>query len=295
MTTRSQPLLFQDSADELPADIQPRVAVGDIWRLGRHYLMCGDSTAAADVEGLLYAAPPARLLITDPPYGVGYDAGDTLFARIWAARGDSEAAIAKRRQGAVVNDNRADWGAAFALCPAPIAYIWHGALGVREVMDGAAAAGYSVRQQIVWAKNLFVPGRSHYNGQHENCLYAVRESALGKGGVRWQGGNAESTLWDIPQMSSQRAPIHDRYGSQHPTQKPVECFARPMRNHEADVVMDLFVGSGTIYIAAEREGRTAIGLEISPYYADMAIARYEAYTGDTAALIERVADAQHTD
>ena len=171
-----------------------------------------------DVVRLLELAPePPRLLVTDPPYGLGYDAGETGFAAIWAARGDTDEAIAKRRAGAVVNDDRRDWGDALTLCPAPVAYIWHGSIQVRDVLDGLTTGRYIARQQIVWAKNLFVPGRAHYNWQHECCLYAVRPADLGKGGARWQGGNAETTLWDIPQLSSPAAPNYDRYGSRHPT------------------------------------------------------------------------------
>ena len=292
-----QSALFADAADA-PALPPPaaRCKRGDLWALGRHYLLCGDSTDEADVNRLLTAAPESpRLLITDPPYGVNYDSatrasGTGLRYYLRLAEGRRKRGEL-RRQGRVHGDNRADWGEAFALCPAPIAYVWHAALNSREAMDGIEAGGYATRQQIVWVKSNIALGRAAYHWQHEPCLYAVRATDLGEGGVRWVGGLSESSVWQIRVVNSPAAPGYDYYGSEHPTQKPVECFARPMRNHEADVAIDLFAGSGTVFIAAEIEGITALGIEISPEYADMAIARYEAFTRDTARLIERIDDA----
>lgn len=106
-------------------------------------------------------------------------------------------------------------------------------------------------------------------------------------GARFTGGNAEKTTWQIPAISNPITPAYDYYGSRHPTQKPTECFARPIRNHDAPVVIDMFVGSGTIFIAAERVGRVALGVETMPEYCDMALARWEAYTDKTAKLVSR--------
>ena len=290
-----QQSLFGDSADLLPPPPPAaRCQRGDIWGLGRHLLMCGDNTNAEDVRRLLDAAPaPPRLLITDPPYGIGYDstsrAGHSTGRRTIQRLAEGKKVRGElRRQGAVVNDDRADWGEAFALCPAPIGYIWHAALHTREAMDGIERGGYETRQHIVWIKDNLALGWSAYHWQHEPCLYVVRAAQLGKGGVGWLGGQAQSTTWQIRAVQSPATEAYDRDGSEHPTQKPVECFARPMRNHSGDVVIDMFAGSGTVFIAAERIGRTALGIEIAPQYADMAIARYEGYTGRKAALIERL-------
>ena len=179
-------------------------------------------------------------------------------------------------------------GGAFVLSPAPVAYVWHSGLKLAATYSSMESAGYTLREQIVWVKNIFSLSWAEYHWRHELCVYAVRASDIGKGGVLWQGGRGQHTVWSINAVQAQNAPIHDYYGSTHPTQKPVECFARPMRNHDARVVIDMFVGSGTVYIAAERVGRAALGLELLPEYCDMALARWEAYTGKTARLAERV-------
>ena len=277
-----QPALFADFADALPARAERRALLGDLWGLGDHRLLVGDATNAGDVAQLLAAAPESpRMLITDPPYGVGYDYALTSMA--WFERLGSRP---RKRASVIPNDDRADWATALTLSPAPIAYIWHAAKNTPEAYAGAGAAGYNIRQQIIWAKNKQTFGRSAYQWIHECCIYAVRESELGEGGAGWIGGHSQSTVWQV-RMTGTGAEPHDRYGSDHPTQKPVELFQRPLRNHIAPVALDLFVGSGTLYIAAERERRVGIGLEINPEYADMALSRWEEYTGGTARLISR--------
>ena len=285
-----QRALFADNADAPAAKVCARAKSGDMWGLGNHLLLVGDATSPADVGRLLDAAPePPRLLITDPPYGVGYESHRAT------GRGylREQSGLDKRwwrRQGAIVNDDRANWADAFGLCPAPIAYIFHAALNARVAMDGVEGGGYQIRQQIIWVKDNIAIGWAAWQWQHECAVYAVRESELGGGGVGWIGGRAQSSVWQIRGVQSQGAPTYDYDGSEHPTQKPVECFAKPLRSHKADVVIDMFAGSGTVFIAAERIGRTALGIEIAPQYADMAIARYEGYTGNAATLIERRLD-----
>ena len=276
-----QPALFADEANDQPVDIQARAGRGDLWQMGNHFLLVGDSTNEDDVARLIAAAPASpNLLVTDPPYGVNYSP-DTQSGRTYSVPGRSRST---RRSGLVTNDDNHDWRAAYALCPAPIAYIW--AAGLMPVIPSIEDAGYQIRQQIVWVKDNFVLTWSAYHWQHEVCYYAARPDRLGEGGVKWIGGRAQSTVWRIVSVNSQAAPGYDWHGSDHPTQKPVECFARPIRNHDAPIVIDLFAGSGTIFIAAEREGRSGLGIELEPAYADMALARWEKFTGDKARLID---------
>lgn len=284
-----QRALFGAEIDDItPPPSEPRARYGDLWALGPHLLLCGDATSKADVNRLLDAAPESPfLMVTDPPYGVNYETDKTGFAESTRRRGVTQRQLSMRRRGRIANDNLSDWSVALALNPAPVAYVWHSAQRVCESVKSVVDAGYAVRQHIVWVKDIPVLSRGHYNWQHENCLYAVRKSQCKIRGARFTGGNAEKTTWQIPAISNPITPAYDYYGSRHPTQKPTECFARPIRNHDAPVVIDMFVGSGTIFIAAERVERVALGIEIMPEYIDMAITRWEDYTGKTARLIER--------
>ncbi|MFY7926403.1 MAG: ParB N-terminal domain-containing protein, partial [Aquidulcibacter sp.] len=145
-------------APEPPA--QPITRPGDLWRIGRHRLLCGDATNRADVLRLLGGAKP-HLMVSDPPYGVGYDPA-------WR----NEAGVsATARTGKVANDDRADWREAWALFPGNVAYIWHAGVHARTVIESLEAAGFVVRSQIVWAKPRLVLGRGDYHWQHEPCIY----------------------------------------------------------------------------------------------------------------------------
>jgi DNA modification methylase len=134
-------------------------------------------------------------------------------------------------------------------------------------------SGFLVRQQIVWVKPMAPLSRSAYHWRHEPCWYAVRKGQT----ARWAGGRAETTVWEVA------SPLHLMSGSDeestvHPTQKPLECMARPIRNHgaEGDVVYDPFLGSGTTLVAAHRLGRRCFGAEIEPKYVEVALRRAEA-------------------
>jgi hypothetical protein len=151
--------------------------------MGDHRVGCGDSTNAANVEPVLAGSQP-HLMVSDPPYGVGYDPS-------WRARrGVSSGKLA---QGKVLNDDRADWRQAYALFTGDVSYVWHGALHGDVVGGDLAACGFEVRAQIVWAKPHFTLGRGHYHWRHETCWYAVREGKAG----HWQGGRKQSTVWEI--------------------------------------------------------------------------------------------------
>ncbi len=250
-----------DAVPEVPAD--PVSRIGDVWVLGRHRLVCGDSTDPAAVAWALAGVRP-HLMVTDPPYGVDYDP---------AWRNGALEGAKTARTGKVLNDHRADWREAWALFPGDVAYVWHGALHAATVAGSLEACGFGIRAQIVWAKERLVLGRGHYHWQHEPCWYAVR----GQG--HWAGDRKQTTLWQIASRAQDAETVHG-------TQKPVECMARPIRNNSSpgQAVYEPFSGSGTTLIAAEAEGRTCQAVELSPAYVDVAVLRWQAFTGQEAAL-----------
>jgi len=259
--------LFADMNDGLtdPDDVpeppaEPVTQQGDVWLLGRHRLVCGDCTDAGVVEAALDGVKP-HLMVTDPPYGVGYDA-------MWRGQA-GHATLGKNRTGHVFNDDRADWREAWALFPGAIVYVWHGALTARLVAESLEACKFEIRSQIIWNKTTMTMGRGDYHWKHEPCWYAVR------GTGNWQGDRKQTTVWDIA------SPIHIMSGSkevktEHPTQKPVECMKRPMENNSSpgQAVYEPFSGSGTTIIAAEMTGRACHAIEISPAYCDVTIQRW---------------------
>ena len=257
-----------DHIPDLPAD--PVSRSGDIWILGRHRLICGDATDLAVVDAVLAGVKP-HLMATDPPYGVEYDPA-------WRNR----AGLSRtKRIGKVPNDHRADWRDAWALFPGDVAYVWHGALHATTVAESLAACGFNIRAQIIWAKDRLVMGRGNYHWQHEPCLYAVRNGAKG----HWAGDRKQTTLWTIPTKDPVRHNTPDA-ATVHGTQKPVECMRRPIVNNSSpgQAVYEPFSGSGTTIIAAEMEGRACHAVELSPAYVDVAVQRWQAFTGQTALL-----------
>ena len=237
--------------------------LGDVWVLGKHRLVCGDSTDHTDVGACLAGVKP-HLMVTDPPYGVNYDPA-------WRERlGIDPGTLAT---GKVLNDDRADWREAWALFPGDVAYVWHAALQSRPVIESLEAAGFVVRAQIIWDKTRLVIGRGDYHWQHEPAVYAVRKGRTG----HWEGGRSQTTVWQIP---------HRRNDSGHGTEKPVECMKRPIENNSSpgQAVYEPFCGSGTTIIAAEMTGRSCHAIELNPAYVDVAIRRWQAFTGDAAVL-----------
>ena len=247
-----------------PVPASPVSRIGDLWCLGPHRLICGDATDAATVARVLNGVAP-HLMVTDPPYGVAYDP---------AWRNDIGAAKT-RRTGKVMNDDRADWRDAWALFPGDVAYVWHGALHATTVAESLVAAGLAIRSQIIWAKERLVLSRGDYHWQHEPCWYAVRQKATG----HWSGDRKQTTLWTIPGRDQDAATIHG-------TQKPVECMRRPILNNSApgQAIYEPFSGSGTTLIAAETTGRICLAIELDPAYVDVAVLRWQAFTGRQARL-----------
>jgi len=265
LAAANAPEVTEDDVPEPPADhiTQP----GDLWLLGKHRLLCGDSTKAEDVDRLMDGKEP-RMMVTDPPYGVEYDPA-------WRAEFNNDGPDSKRAVGKVANDDRADWREAWELFPGDIAYVWHAGAFSPVVAESLIACGFEVRYLIVWAKQRHTFGRGHYHHQHEPCWFVARKGSQ----AHWIGDRTQTTLWQIDNNRSN--------DTGHGTQKPMECMARAIRNHDAPLIYDPFLGSGTTLIAAEQLGRACYGMEISPAYCDVIVKRWETMTGQKATREER--------
>ena len=264
----------QEGEDDTPELDDENVVstAGDIWILGRHRIKCGDSTSEDDVAALLNGVAP-HLMVTDPPYGVSYD--PTWRDQAGGQFGDGKT----KMRGAVKNDDRADWTEAWSLFPGQVAYVWHGALHAGEVAQSLQSAGFEVRSQIIWKKQHFTLCRGDYHWGHEPCWYAV------KGKSCWAAGRDQSTVWDISSLnpSGRSQDIADvKLG--HGTQKPVECMRRPIINNSSpgQAVYEPFSGSGTTIIAAETTERVCYAMELHPPYVDLAVRRWQTFTGERA-------------
>jgi len=250
---------------ELPAEATSKL--GDIYLLGSHRLMCGDSTNPQHVEKLMNGVKPI-LMVTDPPYGVNYEPEWRI------ERGNTVT-------GKVLNDDRYDWSDAYALFTGDIAYIWHSAKYTHKFAEHIENNGFELISLIFWNKHMHVLSRGDYHNKHEPVWYGVRK---GKN-HNWQGKRDQSTVWDID---------NNIYGSKtkeestgHGTQKPIECMLRPILNNSAqgESVYDPFGGSGTTLIACERSKRNCYMMELSPAYVDVIIKRWEKETNKKAVLL----------
>lgn len=256
-----------DPDDAPPAPVEPVTRPGDLWLLGKHRLLCGSSIVATDVARLLDGVKP-MLMVTDPPYGVNYD--PTWRDRVRRADG-SRVGVGAR--GKVENDDQNDWREAWALFPGDVAYVWHGSLHTARVAESLEASGFALRSNIIWDKTRLVIGRGDYHWQHEPCWYAVRKG--GKG--HWFGDRKQTTVWQIPHIKSETG---------HGTQKPVDCMRRPIENNSSpgQVVYEPFSGSGTTIIAGTQTDRIVYAMELSPAYVDVAVHRWQNFTGKKAVL-----------
>ncbi|CAK0770254.1 Methyltransferase (modular protein) [Gammaproteobacteria bacterium] len=249
-----------DKAEELR--VKWGVESGQLWKLGEHRIICGDSVKPETFDRLTQGEK-AQMIFTDPPYGVDYDGG------------------AKKRDKLENDEVGTDiYGLALPLLAkaaddsAPL-YLWYADGHAAAAAAAAAAAGYQITAQIIWAKNQaqFVTS-AHYKGKHEPCYYAHKK---GKS-ARWFGPNNEVTLWEYD-----RSPRNDY----HPTQKPLELAERAISNssEKGDIVLDGFLGGGTTLIACERLNRKCRAVEISPAYVSVAIQRWVDMTGGTPELL----------
>jgi DNA modification methylase len=282
----------------------PRAKLGDLWALGDHRLFCGDSTDPVAVARLLDGAEP-RLLATDPPYGVSYDASwrDGVYNALGPAEktymridGHLDAEDATRAPGGahgrtkgnrnttISGDTRVDWSEAFELVPSlAVGYIWHAGVHAAEVAQGLERIGFEIVAQVIWDKGLFAMGRSWYHWSHEPCWVVRKKGAK----VRFLGSRDQATIWHVPSpkmiMAGSAEPRLD-----HPTQKPLVLFETPIRNHlkSGEALYEPFCGSGTALVAAERCGARAYAMEIDPIYVEVALHRWERFSGRQAERID---------
>jgi DNA modification methylase len=253
--------------DVVPELLEVPISVlGDLWQLGDHRLLVGDSTRETDIAKLM-TDDTADLVFTDPPYNVDYEGYTEERLKI---KGDrmSEA------------DFKRFLEAAFRSCRGTVkrgasVYVCHSSSWQREFQNALESAGFEVRVQIIWAKNTFAWGFGRYKFQHEPIFYCHVEGEKDA----WYGDKSQSTLWEEKKPAANRM---------HPTAKPVELIERALVNSSkaGDIVLDLFGGSGSTLIGCERRGRKARLMEIDPQYADCIIVRWQDYTGKRARLAD---------
>jgi DNA modification methylase len=260
-----EPLPEEEALEE--GDVITRAKPGDLWLLGEHRLVCGD---AGDPEVVKRAFGKHRpfMMVTDPPYGVEYNPE-------WRTETGINKVHQRVKTGTVSNDDCASWEPVWRLFPGDVAYVWHAGKYAGTVDADLKAVGIEVRTQIIWQKPQIVISRGHYHYRHEPCFYAVRKGKTS----RWCGDRKQSTIWEINVRD-------EKEFTNHSTQKPLECMARPIRNHgkAGDVIYDPFLGSGTTLIAADGLGRVCVACELDPTYVDIILARWEKLTGGTAEL-----------
>lgn len=261
----------EDGEKEVEVDEESEsiTKLGDVWILGEHRLLCGDSTKEECVEKLFAGAMP-NLMVTDPPYGTHYNPK----AHHLLARNAS-----KGREVEILNDDRDCWEEAYSKFTGNVAYVWHGNLHTDVVFWDLKKCGFTLNSMIIWNKSNFAIGRSDYHWKHEVCVYATR------GNHNWQGGRDKCTVWDIPDIRS----VTKSEGSWgHSTQKPIECMKRPIENNSVrgEWVYDPFCGSGTTIIACEKTKRKCLAVELSPHFCDAIVRRWEEETHRQAKLEE---------
>jgi DNA modification methylase len=253
--------------DEVPEPpTEPITQPGDLWLLGRHRLLCGDATKSDDLARLLPEGK-ADLLLTDPPYNVGYEGKTTEALTIANDNMDPAAYRAFLSSALGTAGKRLRAGGAF--------YVWHADTAGLDVRLSCADAGLRVRQCLVWVKSGMVLGRQDYQWKHEPCLYGWADGAA----HTWLSDRAQTTVLEFDKPAR---------NADHPTTKPVGLFAYLIGNSckPGGTVLDPFGGSGTALIAAEQTGRSAALVELDPRYCDVVVARFEAVTGQKAQRVQ---------
>lgn len=251
---------------EVPDDAPQRVKRGEIWVLGEHRLMCGDSTKPEDMRKLL-GGGEADLWLTDPPYNVAI-AGKTkkhltIENDSWA--NDDEFVEFLRKAFVTALD---------VLKPGCAFYVWFAQRQAENFLAAADKAGMTIRQTLIWAKSTFSLGRQDYQWKHEPCLYGWKDGAS----HRWFSDRKQTTVLEFEK------PAHN---AEHPTMKPVPLMAYEIRNSSrvGDTVLDSFGGSGSTLMACEQTGRKCVTMELDPHYCDVILKRWEDYTGQKAERI----------
>ena len=261
--------------DEVPEEVEPKTKLGDLYRLGDHKLLCGDSTDINQVEKLMNGEK-ADLWLTDPPYGVGYK-----------SNGNED----KHRE--IANDNlpleemRVFWASvannALLSCSDQAAYYWFACQGgdqmMMMMMMALGDSEWKVRHELIWVKDSMVMGRCDYHYKHEPILYGWKKDGTHK----WHSDRCQTSVLEYPKPKK---------SDSHPTMKPVELIEYLIGNSTSkkQIVLDTFGGSGTTMIASEKSGRNARLLELDLHYCDVIVARWEKYTGKKAELISEITE-----
>lgn len=248
----------------------PKVAksqLGDIYQLGRHRLMCGDSTKVENVEKLM-DGKKVDLFITDPPYNVNYQGGTVDEMTIQNDNMNNTDFRQFLLEAFASADNVMKKGAVF--------YIWHADSEGYNFRGACFENGWQVRQCLIWSKSSLVMGRQDYHWMHEPCLYGWKDGAS----HLWASDRTQTTIlhFDKPKRNAE-----------HPTMKPLLLFDYQIKNNTKpeDIVLDTFGGSGTTIMACEQNGRNAYMMELDPIYIDVIINRWETFTGEKAILLNR--------
>ena len=253
---------------EVPDDAPQRVKRGEIWILGEHRLICGDSTKPEDMQKLL-GGGAADLWLTDPPYNVAIVGKTKKHLTIendsWA---DDDEFVEFLRKAFVTALDVLKPGCAF--------YIWFAQTQAENFLAATDKAGMTIRQTLIWAKSTFSLGRQDYQWKHEPCLYGWKDGAS----HRWFSDRKQTTVLEFDKPAR---------NAEHPTMKPVPLMAYEIRNSSrvGDTVLDSFGGSGSTLMACEQTGRKCVTMELDPHYCDVILKRWEDYTGNKA---ERVSE-----
>lgn len=258
----------EDEAPEVDEAAPPKAKLGDIWKCGRHRVMCGDSTNAESVKALIGGAQ-ADMLLTDPPYGVSYVGKTSENLRI---QNDSLA-----EDEFLEFLSKAFAAADAVMRPGAVFYIWHADSKGLIFRQACKQTGWEILETLIWVKNSMVLGRQDYQWKHEPCLYGWKDGA----GHLWTSDRKQTTVLDFDR------PVKSEL---HPTMKPVALFDYQIKNNteNGNIVLDLFGGSGTTLIACEQNGRTAYLMEYDPKYVDVIVKRWEDLTGEKAVLEKEV-------
>jgi DNA modification methylase len=257
-------LTDEDAVPEVPET--PKTVLGDVWVLGNHRLMCGDSTSIDAVDKLM-DGKLADQLVTDPPYNIAYEGGSKKREQIKNDEMDNDSFRQFLRDAYVAADSVMKPGAVF--------YIWHADSEGYNFRGAAIDAGWKIRQTLIWNKDNSAFGRQDYHWKHEPCLYGWKDGAA----HLWATDRKQTTILEFNKPSR---------NGEHPTMKPVELFEYQMLNNTkgADLVLDSFGGSGTTIIAAEKHGRYGRLMELDPKYCDVIIKRWQDFTGKQAVHAE---------
>ena len=261
-------LTDEDAVPDVPEE--PKTKLGDIYQLGNHRLMCGDSCSLTDMEKLC-DGQLVDMWLTDPPYNVAYE-GKTKDALTIQNDSMGDDKFRQFLRDAYVT-------ADLVMKPGAVFYIWHADSEGYNFRGAAQDAGWKVRQCLIWKKSTMVMGRQDYHWKHEPCLYGWKEGA----GHLWATDRKQTTILEFDKPSR---------NGEHPTMKPVALFEYQMLNNTkgGDIVLDSFGGSGTTLLAAEKNGRYARLMELDPKYCDVIVKRWEDFTGKKAKLVNAHAE-----